>query len=77
MPYLGTFGQELIKTIIIFEIATLKFVKNESLTQTVNFGIGSAFLKVWVRVRVCFIKYAPFKVMKYFTCQKINLFSVC
>ena len=43
MPYLGTFGQELIKTIIIFEITTLKFVKNESLTQTVNFGIGSAF----------------------------------
>ena len=29
----------------IFEISTLKFVKNESLTHTVKFGIGSAFSK--------------------------------
>ena len=28
---------------VIFEISTLKFVKNESLNNTVNFGIGSAF----------------------------------
>ena len=27
------------------EISTLKFVKNESSTHTVNFGIGSAFSK--------------------------------
>ena len=73
----GYFRARTYKNYYHFEITTLKFVKNESLTQTVNFGIGSAFLKVWVRVRVCFIKYAPFRVMKYFTCQKINLFSVC
>ena len=30
---------------VIFEISTLKFVKNESLNHTVNFGIGSAFSK--------------------------------
>ena len=30
----------------MFEINTLKFVKNESLPRTVNFGIGSAFFKV-------------------------------
>ena len=31
------------KTVVIFEISTLKFVISESLTHTVNFGIGSAF----------------------------------
>ena len=39
------FGLEFLKTIVIFEISTLKFVKNESLTHTVNFCIGSAFSK--------------------------------
>ena len=29
----------------MIEISTLKFVQNESLTNTVNFGIGSAFGK--------------------------------
>ena len=43
MLYLGIFGLELKKAIVIFEISTLKFVQNESLTHTVNFGIGSAF----------------------------------
>ena len=32
-------------TVVIFEISTLKFVKNESLPHTVNFGIGSTFSK--------------------------------
>ena len=45
MPYLGTFGLEFQKTIVIFEIGTLEFVKNESLTHTINFGIGSALSK--------------------------------
>ena len=45
MPYLGIFGLEFQKTIVIFEISTLEFVKYESLTHTVNFGIGSAFSK--------------------------------
>ena len=31
------------KTFVIFEISTLEFVKNKSLTHTVNFGIASAF----------------------------------
>ena len=44
MP-LGIFGLEFQKSIVIFEISTLEFVKNESLTYTVNFGIGSAFSK--------------------------------
>ena len=48
-------------------MSTYKFVKNESLTHTVNFGIegplflkvqGPLFLKVQVRVRVHLIKYA-------------------
>ena len=51
MPYLVIFGQKYLilvflgqkykKTIVIFEISTLEFVKNESLTDTMNFGIGS------------------------------------
>ena len=45
MSYLGTFGLEFQKTIVIFEIGTLEFVKNESLTHTINFGIGSALSK--------------------------------
>ena len=45
MPYFGLFGLELSKTIVIFEISTLKLDKNESLTHTGNFGIGSAFTK--------------------------------
>ena len=44
MRYLGIFGLEL-KTIVIFEINTLKIFKNEPLTQTANFVIGSAFSK--------------------------------
>ena len=43
MPYLGIFGLDFFKTIVIFEISTLKFIKNESLTHAVNFGLGSAF----------------------------------
>ena len=46
MPYLGIFGLEFQKkTVVIFEISTLKFVISESLTHTVNFGIGSIFFK--------------------------------
>ena len=45
MSYLGIFGLEFQKTIVIFEISTLEFVKNESLTHTKNFGIGSTFSK--------------------------------
>ena len=37
------FGLEFTKAIVILEITTLKLVNNESLTHTVNFGIGSAF----------------------------------
>ena len=43
MPDLDIFGLEFENNIAIFEISTLKFVKNESLTHTVNFGRGSAF----------------------------------
>ena len=35
----------ILKTIATFEISTLKFVKNDSLTHTVNIGIGFAFSK--------------------------------
>ena len=45
MPYSGIFGLEFQKTIAIFEISTLEFVKNELLTHTLYFGIGSAFCK--------------------------------
>ena len=45
MSYLGIFRLELKKTLVIFEISTLEFLKNESLTHKVNFGIGSAFSK--------------------------------
>ena len=41
----GYFWAGILKTIVIFEIGTLKFVKNKSLTHTVNFGIRSAFSK--------------------------------
>ena len=45
MLYLGIFGLKFLKTIVLFEISTLKFVTNESLTHTVNFDIGYAFSK--------------------------------
>ena len=45
MRYLGIFGQEFENNVVIFEISTLEFVKNGSLTHTVNFGIRSAFSK--------------------------------
>ena len=45
MPYLGIFGLQFKKTIVIFEISTLTFVKTESLTHIVDFGIGSTFSK--------------------------------
>ena len=44
--FFGYFWARILKkAIVIFEINTHKFVKNESLTHTVNFGIGSAFSK--------------------------------
>ena len=46
MVSLGIFGLEFQKTIVIFEISTLKFVISESLTHTVSFGIESAFSRV-------------------------------
>ena len=45
MPYLGIFGLEFLETIVIFEIGTLRLVKNESLVHAVNFDTGSAFCK--------------------------------
>ena len=38
----GYFGLEFEKPIAIYEISTLKFIRNEFLT-IVSFGIGSAF----------------------------------
>ena len=52
MPKLGTknalfgyFWARIFKNTVIFEIRTVEFVKHESLTHTMNFGIGSAFSK--------------------------------
>ena len=45
MPYMGIFGLEFFKTIVIFEIIILEFVIYESLTHTMNFGMGFAFSK--------------------------------
>ena len=58
LPYLGIFGLELEKTFLIFKIKTVDFIKNEFLTNIINFGIrsafckgpeGSSFLNIWVR----------------------------
>ena len=46
MLYLGTLRLEFKKVIVIVEISTLKFVKNEFLTHTVNFGVEFTFSKV-------------------------------
>ena len=43
MPYLGTFGLEFEKAIVISEISTLEFLKNQFLTHTVNFFVGPVF----------------------------------
>ena len=43
MPYLGISWLKFLKTIVIFEIGTFKFVKNEFLAHAVNFGIGPDF----------------------------------
>ena len=45
MLYLGTFGLQTEKAVVISEISTFKFLKDESLTHTVNFGVGLAFSK--------------------------------
>ena len=44
-------GKNFKNTIVIFEISTLKFVENGSLTDTVSFGIGRVrfFFRSWVR----------------------------
>ena len=65
MPYVGIFGLENLRTIVIFEISNLKFVKHESLTHTMDFGIGNAFSKGLGSAfsegpGVCFVKYAEF-----------------
>ena len=45
MASLGIFGLESETTIVIFEINTLEFIKNELLTIIVNFDKGSVFSK--------------------------------
>ena len=39
------FWARILKTIVIFEVSTLKFVMSESLTDTGNFSKRSAFFK--------------------------------
>ena len=46
MPYLGTIGLVFEKALVISETNTLEFLKNESLTHTLNFDIGFNFSKV-------------------------------
>ena len=66
MSYLGIFGLQFQKTMVIFEISTLGFVKNEFLTHRLSFCIGSVysknavsvFLKVRILLQLSFIKYA-------------------
>ena len=41
MPYLGIFGMELQKTIVIFEIISLEFVKVQSFIQQKNLKFGT------------------------------------
>ena len=43
MFYVGVFRLQFQKTLVVFEISTLKFVKNDFLINTMNFGIGFAF----------------------------------
>ena len=45
MSYLGIDELKFDKTIVIFEISSLKFVKNQFLANKVTFGIGSVFSK--------------------------------
>ena len=45
LSYLENFGLEIEKTIVIFEISTHKFIKNDFLTNIVNFGIEITFYK--------------------------------
>ena len=56
MPCLVIFELEFENNIVIFEISTLEFFKNEFLTHAVNFAIGSAFSKgsesAFLKVRV-------------------------
>ena len=45
MAYFSICGLEFLKTIVLFEMNTFKFVENESLTHRVNFGKEPAFSK--------------------------------
>ena len=45
MLYLGIFGLYFLKTIVIFEISSLEFVKNKFLAKSVSFCIGQTFPK--------------------------------
>ena len=46
LSYFSIFGLEYKKkNIVLFEISTFEFIKNEFLTNIVNFGIGSTFSK--------------------------------
>ena len=45
LPYFDNFGLEFEETITIFEINHLQFIKNEFVTNTVNFDTESGFSK--------------------------------
>ena len=51
MPYLSTFGQEFLKTIVIFEISTLEFVKLQNFEKKqkcLNLGPKMTYLSIFV-----------------------------
>ena len=47
LPYLGIFGLELEKTLVILDISTVDFIKNEFLTNIDNFNIGPMVHFFW------------------------------
>ena len=65
MPYLSILGLEFRKSIVMFEISTLKRLQNEVLTHTVNFCIESPYVKVQTRIFLKVQVRAKVRVIKY------------
>ena len=50
IAFFGYFWARILKTIVIFDISNLKFVKNEFLTHTLSFSVGSAVSNVMMSI---------------------------
>ena len=60
MPYLGIFGEEFLKTIVIFEMSTLEFASPQNFPKKQKYLIWDQTCLIWVFLGKNFKKLLPY-----------------